>query len=102
MTGGVHLSAGCEERAKATRLEASSCGGGGNSAGRHRRAGRLGRPRGRGPVERGGAAGWKEKKRMGCGWAERLDRPEVTQKILFQIKFDFLIYQGFGNLHKEI
>jgi hypothetical protein len=62
MTGGVHLSVGREERAKEMRLEASSCGGGGNPAGRHRRAGRLGRPRGRGPMGRGGAAGWKEKK----------------------------------------
>jgi hypothetical protein len=44
MTGGVHLLAGREERVKAAQLEASSCGGGGNSAGRHRRAGRLGRP----------------------------------------------------------
>jgi hypothetical protein len=44
MTGGVHLSAGREERVKATRLEASSCGGGDDSVGRHRRTGRLGRP----------------------------------------------------------
>jgi hypothetical protein len=44
MTGGVHLLAGREERVKATQLEASSCGGGGNLAGRHRRVGRLGRP----------------------------------------------------------
>jgi hypothetical protein len=58
----VHLSAGHEERSKAARLEASSCGGGGNPVGHHRRAGRLGRPRGRSPVGRGGAAGWKEKK----------------------------------------
>jgi hypothetical protein len=28
--------------------------------------------------------------------------PEVTGKILFQIKFDFWIYHDFGNLHKEI
>jgi hypothetical protein len=35
-------------------------------------------------------------------WAERTDGPKVTGKILFQIKFDFWIYQGFGNLHKEI
>jgi hypothetical protein len=46
MTGGVHLSAGHEERAKAARLEVSSCGGGGNPIGHQRRAGRLGRPRG--------------------------------------------------------
>jgi hypothetical protein len=43
-----------------------------------------------------------KKKRMGHGWAERPDGPEVTRKILFRIKFDFLIYRGFGNLHKEI
>jgi hypothetical protein len=38
---------------------------------------------------RGGrkTAGWK--KRMGRGWAERLDGPKVTGKILFRIKFDF-------------
>jgi hypothetical protein len=75
MIGGVHLSAGREEIAKAARLEASSGGGCGNPAGRHRRAGRLGRPRGRGPVGRVGAAGWKEKKngpQLGrkAGWAE--------------------------------
>jgi hypothetical protein len=62
MIGGVHLSAGREERAKVARLEASSCGGGGNPAGCHRRAGRLGQLRGRNPVGRGGAAGWKEKR----------------------------------------
>jgi hypothetical protein len=44
MTGGVHLSAKHEERAKAAQLEASSCGGGDDSAGCHRRAGQLGRP----------------------------------------------------------
>jgi hypothetical protein len=33
MTGGVHLSGGHKERAKAARLEASSCGGGDDSAG---------------------------------------------------------------------
>jgi hypothetical protein len=75
MTGGVHVSVGREDRAKAARLEASSCGGGGNPVGHHRRAGRLGRLRGRGPVGRGGAAGWKEKKngpQLGrkAGWAE--------------------------------
>jgi hypothetical protein len=62
MIGGVHLSAGREERVKAARLEASFCGGGNNPAGRHRRAGRLGRPRGQSPVGRGGAAGLKEKR----------------------------------------
>jgi hypothetical protein len=79
MTGGVHLSAGREERAKAARLEASSCGGGGNPAGRHRRAGRLGRLRGRGLVGRRGAASWKEKKRMGRGWAERPDELKAEE-----------------------
>jgi hypothetical protein len=44
MTGGVHLSTGREERAKAMRLEVPSCGGGDDSAGRQRRTGRLGRP----------------------------------------------------------
>jgi hypothetical protein len=79
MTGGVHLSAGREERAKAVRLEASSCGGGSNPAGRHRRAGRLGWLRGQSPVGRGGAAGWKEKKRMGRGWAERPYGPKAEE-----------------------
>jgi hypothetical protein len=86
MTGGVHLSAGCEERAKAARLEASSCGGGGNLVGRHRRAGRLGQPRGRGLVGRGGAAGWKEKKngpRLGrkAGWAGSDGKNSFLNKI---------------------
>jgi hypothetical protein len=67
MTGGVHLSAGREERAKAARLEAPSYGGGGNPAGRHWRVGRLGRPRGRGPVGRGGAASWKKKEWAAAG-----------------------------------
>jgi hypothetical protein len=57
MTGGVHLSAGREERAKAERLEALPHEEGGNRVRRHRRAGRL---RGRGLVGRGVAAGWKK------------------------------------------
>jgi hypothetical protein len=61
MTGGVHLSAGHEERAKAAWLEALLREEGGNRVRRHRRAGRLGRPRGRGPVERGGVASWKKR-----------------------------------------
>jgi hypothetical protein len=77
MIGGVHLSARHEERANAARLEASSCGGGANPAGRHRRAGRLGQPRGRGPMGRGGEVGCKEKKRIGYGWAERPDGPKA-------------------------
>jgi hypothetical protein len=86
MTGGVHLSAGRKERAKAVRLEASSSGGGGNSAGRHRRAGRLGRPRGQGPVRRGGAATWKEKKnglRLGrkAGWVGSDGKNSFLNKI---------------------
>jgi hypothetical protein len=28
--------------------------------------------------------------------------PELEEKNDFRIKFDFLIYQGFGNLHKKI
>jgi hypothetical protein len=59
------------------------------------REGGLDRPRGWGPVGKGKMAGWKEKK-MGRGWAES------DGKILFWIKFDFWIYQGFGILHKEI
>jgi hypothetical protein len=94
MTGGVHLSARREERAKAARLEASSSGGGGNPAGHHRRVGRLGQPRGRGPVGRGGAAGWKEEKRMGRGWAEMSDGPKAEENY-FRIKFGFLNIQRF-------
>jgi hypothetical protein len=61
MTGGVHLSAGREERAKASWLEALPCEEGGNRVRRHRCAGRLGRPRGRGPVGRGGVASGKKR-----------------------------------------
>jgi hypothetical protein len=61
MIGGVHLSAGRKERAKAARLEALPREEGGNRVRHHRRAGRLGRARGRGPVGRGGAAGWKKR-----------------------------------------
>jgi hypothetical protein len=57
MTCVVHLSAGHEERAKPARLEALPREEGSNRVRRHRRAGRLGRPRGRGPVGRGGVAG---------------------------------------------
>jgi hypothetical protein len=62
MTGGVHLSAGREDRVKAARLEALPREEDDNWVRRHRCTGRLDRPRGRGPVGRGGAAGWKEKK----------------------------------------
>jgi hypothetical protein len=57
MTGGVHLSVGCEERAKVVLLEVLPREEGGNRVGHHQRTGRLGRPRGRGPVGRGEAAG---------------------------------------------
>jgi hypothetical protein len=42
MIGGVHLSAGREERAKVARLEALPREEGGNRLRCHRRAGRLG------------------------------------------------------------
>jgi hypothetical protein len=58
MTGGVHLSAGREERVKAARLEALPQEEGGNRVRRHRCTGRL---RGRGLVGRGGVAGWKKR-----------------------------------------
>jgi hypothetical protein len=67
-----------------------------------------GAPPARGPAERPrpsgkrGSGRLERKKRMGHDWAERPDGPEVTGKILFRIKFDFCIYHGFGNLHKEI
>jgi hypothetical protein len=67
MTGGVHLSAGREERAKASWLEALPYEEGGNRVRRHRCAGRLGRPRGRGPVGRGGVASWKKKEWAAAG-----------------------------------
>jgi hypothetical protein len=62
MTGGVHLSVGHEERVKAARLEALPHEEGGNRVRRHRRAGRLGRSRGRGPMGRGE---WPVKKTSG-------------------------------------
>jgi hypothetical protein len=83
MTGGVHLSAGREERAKAARLEVLPREEGGNRVRRHRRGGRLGRPRGRGPVG---------KKGMGHGWAERPDGLKGEENY-FQIKFGFLNIQ---------
>jgi hypothetical protein len=49
--------------------------------------GELGRPRGRGPVGRGGQPVEKMKKRIGRGWAERPDGPKVKKKIPFRIKF---------------
>jgi hypothetical protein len=60
MIGGVHLLAGRKDRAKAAQLEALPREEGGNRVRRHRRASRLGRSRGRGPVGRGGAASWKK------------------------------------------
>jgi hypothetical protein len=74
MTGGVHLSAGREESAKAARLEALPCEEGGNRVRRHRRAGRLGRPRGRGLVGRGGATGWKKREWVVAGPKGRMGR----------------------------
>jgi hypothetical protein len=67
MTGGVYLSAGREERAKAARLEASSCGGGDDSAwagwaGREAEAqwedGRHGRKKNKNGLWLGRKAGW--------------------------------------------
>jgi hypothetical protein len=49
--------------------------------GRLGREGELGRPRGRGPLGRGGAVK-KKKKRMGRGWAERPDGLKVKEKFL--------------------
>jgi hypothetical protein len=46
------------------------------------REGELGRQRGQGPVGRGGRLKEKKKKRMGRGWAERVDRPKVKEKFL--------------------
>jgi hypothetical protein len=63
----VHLSAGREERAKAARLEALPREEGGNRVRHHRRAGRLGRPRGRGPVGRGVRP--VKKNQVGHDWA---------------------------------
>jgi hypothetical protein len=77
-----------EERAKAAQLEALPCEEGGNRIRRHRC---VGRPRGRGPVGRGGAASWT-KKGMGHGWAERPDGPK-SEENYFRIKFGFLNIQ---------
>jgi hypothetical protein len=44
------------------------------------------RPR---PSGKRGSGQLERKKRMGRGWTERPDGPEVTGKILFRIKFDF-------------
>jgi hypothetical protein len=86
MTGGVHLSAGREERAKAARLEVLPREEDGNRVRRHRCAGRLDRPRGQGPVGRGGGAGWKKKKE----WAAAGPKYERNY---FRIKFGFLNIQ---------
>jgi hypothetical protein len=82
MIGGVHLSAGREERAKAARLESLPREEGGNWVRRHRR---LGRSRGRGPVGRGGASGWKKKEWATAG-------PKVEENY-FRIKFEFFNIQ---------
>jgi hypothetical protein len=76
VTGGVHLSVGREERAKAAQLEALPREEGGNRVRRHRRVGRLGRPRGRGPVGRGGAAGWEKKE-----WATAGPKGQMGRKL---------------------
>jgi hypothetical protein len=85
MTGRVHLSAGRKERAKAARLEALPPEEGGNRVRLHQRAGRLGRLRGRGPVGRGGVAGWKKKEWAAAG-------PKVEGNY-FRIKFEILNIQ---------
>jgi hypothetical protein len=82
MTGVVHLSVGREERAKAVRLEELHCEEGGNRVRRHRR---VGRPGGRGPVGRGGVAGWEKKE-----WAAARTKAEENY---FRIKFEFLNIQ---------
>jgi hypothetical protein len=50
-------------------------------------------------VGRGGAAGWKEKKRMGHGWAERPDGLKAEENY-FRIKFRFLNIQRFWKFAK--
>jgi hypothetical protein len=77
MTGGVNLSAGREERAKAARLEALPCEEGGNWVRHHRRAGRLGQPRGRGLVGRGD---WPVKKNSGPRLGQLAAGPKVKKK----------------------
>jgi hypothetical protein len=52
--------------------------------GRLGREGGLGRLRGRGSVGRGGEKWPVGKKKMGRGWAERLDGPKVTGKFFFE------------------
>jgi hypothetical protein len=84
MTGGVHLSAERKERAKAARLgrlpvgevtiRQGATGAWASWAGREAEA----------QWEEGGAAG--KKIRMGRGWAEMPDGPEVMKKISFPNK----------------
>jgi hypothetical protein len=53
----------------------------------------------------GGGGGEKrpvEKKNNGLWLGRKAGWAESDGKILFRIKFDFWIFQGFGNLHKEI
>jgi hypothetical protein len=79
---GVHLSAGREDRAKAAWLEVLPREESGNRIRRHRREGRLGRPRGRGPVGRGGAADWKKKEWVVAGpkgWMGRKLRRIISE-----------------------
>jgi hypothetical protein len=82
--------------AKAARGEMFSRVGGGNPAGHHRRAvgwDERARWAGREAEAQWGGGGEKnsrlKRKKMGRGWAERLDGPKVKEKIIFRIKFDF-------------
>jgi hypothetical protein len=75
MIGGVHLSAERREGKGGATGGVFLCGRRQSSRvapahGRPGREGEMGWPRGRGPVGRGVAAGWREKKRVGRGWAE--------------------------------
>jgi hypothetical protein len=63
-----------EERVKAARLVTLPREEGGNRIRRHRHADQLGRSRGRGPVGRGGAAGWKKKEWAAAGLKGRMGR----------------------------
>jgi hypothetical protein len=51
--------------------------------------------------EEGGATG-KKKNKNGPRLGRKARWAGSDEKILFRIKFDFGIYHGFGNLHKEI
>jgi hypothetical protein len=88
MTGGVHLSVGRGEGKGGAAGGVFLCGRwqSGRAPLAHSRPGRegeMGQPRGRGLVGRGGAAGWREEKRVGHDWAERADGPKATEKKFF-------------------